>query len=134
MIRAIGATSAAAIGSWLALAILFDNAALQQTITLGPLAPERAFVTYVAAGIVAFACGAIGAAGGRAAAVALVILLMLDLAGSAAACLVIGELDLNDVPRVMVVLAALGLQPAGFLAGALVSSRRRLGSRGGPTN
>lgn len=134
MIRAIAAASAAAIGSWLALAILFDNTALQQTITLGPLAPERALVTYVAAGLVALACGAFSGRDGRAAAVALGVLLVLDLSGSVAACIVIGELDLDDVPRVMIVLAALGLQPAGFIAGSLVSSRRRLGSRAGPTS
>ena len=54
----------------------------------------------------------------------IVALLVIDLLAAIAATVAVGELGLVNVPAVIVVITAVGLQPLGYLVGSAVAGSR----------
>ena len=126
MARAIVAATLTAVASWAVLLLVLGNVGLQQTISLGPLRPDGVIVAYGAMGLVAAIGGWIGTSGAtlRSGTPGIVALLVIDLVAAIAATFVIGELELVDVPAVLVVITGVGLQPVGFFVGSAVAGLR----------
>lgn len=113
-----------AIGSWVILLLVLGNVGLQQAVSRGPLSTDRAvgFLLIVLwSGLVGLAAAtptrpAVGAG--------IAAMLLLDVAAALVGVLLVGELGPDDLARVFVVVSALGLQPLGFVVGALLKARR----------
>lgn len=119
-VRVVGFAAAGAVASWLVLALVLGNAGLQQTLSLGPLVPEGALGAYLAAGVITVVAGYLaGDVRG------VVALLVVDVLGAIAATIAVGELEPVNVPAILVVITAVGLQPVGFLVGTMVGKARR---------
>jgi hypothetical protein len=114
--------AAVAVSSWVVLLVLLGNVGLQQAVSLGPLSSNQAvgyLIVMLWAGVVAIAAGP-----RRPAVVASVaLILVLDFCAALGGVLLVGELGLKDFLSVMLVVTAVGLQPLGFVTGALIRGR-----------
>lgn len=119
--------AAIALPSWVTVIVLLGNVDLQRSVTGRLFLPLDRPIVVLAVGLIAFAAGFVGARIARAGVSHLVALAAwlvgVNLLGSVAATVVIGELDLPDTLTVLVVLSGFGALFLGGLLGAATSAR-----------
>lgn len=124
--------AAIALPSWVAVIVLLGNVDLQRSVTGRLFLPLDRPIVVLAVGLIAFAAGFVGVRITRAGVSHLVPLAAwlaaINLLGSVAATVAVGELELSDTLTVFVVLSAFGALLLGGLGGAALSSRATAGA------
>ena len=123
MVRSVILGAAVAVGSWMILLVLLGNVGLQQAVSLGPLSSNQ-LVGYL---VVMLWAGAVAVAGTapnrRHVGTSVAVMVLLDGVAGLFGVFLVGELGPGDFVSVLLVTTALGLQPLGFVAGALIKGR-----------
>lgn len=119
--------AAIALPSWVAVIVLLGNVDLQRSVTGRLFLPLDRPIAFLAIGLVAFLAGLAGARFARVRGSDLVPLAVwlvgVNVLGSLAATVVVGELELGDTLAAFVVLSGYGALFLGGLGGAATSSR-----------
>jgi hypothetical protein len=119
--------AAIAVPCWVTLIVLLGNVDLQRSVTGGLVLPVDRPIVILAAGLVAFGAGYLGARIARIRVSDLIPLaawlVAVNLLGSVAATFVVGELELANTLIVFVVLSGYGALFLGGPLGVAASSR-----------
>ena len=118
------------IATWLTMAAMLGNVGLQRSVAIGPGTLFERPLVIVAVLIVGGAVAAVVTRGlaldGRHVLSAVASTVALDVGGSVVlAPLAVGELDISDWRRVVVVISLFGAQPAAAALGVVIAARRR---------
>jgi hypothetical protein len=127
--------AAIALPSWVAVIVLLGNVDLQRSVTGRLFLPLDRPIVLLAVGLIAFAVGLVGASIARVRVSHLVALpawlVAVNLLGSVAATVAVGELEVKDTLTVLVVLSGAGALFLGGLLGAATSARVTSGGASG---